>query len=732
MPWTLRIVPLIILHCRGGGDGKYDQPYRMYNSDIFEYELDSPMTLYGTIPFMQAQKKDSTVGVFWLNAAELWVDIDKSTEATNPLSFGTSGATSTRSHWFFESGLIDVFVMLGPTPRDVSNAYGELTGYTQLPQQFAIAYHQCRWNYVTDQDVRDVDRKFDRHNIPYDVIWLDIDYLDDKQYFMWNPLTFSDPLGMQEQLDEHSRKLVAIIDPHVKRKEGYYVHDEMKSKDLAVKNSRGDEWEGHCWPGASLWVDCFNPAAIEWWKSLFRYDRFKGSMQNTFIWNDMNEPSVMNGPEHSMPRDNIHHGDWEHRDIHNLNGLTFHNATYQAMATRDDFKNYEKPTIRPFVLTRSFFAGSQRLGAMWTGDNQAIWSHLAAALPMILNNGISGYPFSGADVGGFMGNPSSELLARWYQAGSFYPFFRAHAHIDTKRREPYLIQEPYKRYVAQAIRLRYSLLPAWYTAFHTASVEGVPIVRPMWWQHPGDEQGFAMDDQMYLGDTGLLVKPVTEQGKESVDIHLPAEESPAPYYDYFTYTSYRGPAKGGSVSVAAPLDTLPLLMRAGHIIPRRDRPRRSSGLMANDPFTLVITLDPAKVSSDSTATIAEGSLYHDDGQSYMYENGARIHRQFTFTANGLLRSKDAESDPTVVNSKTKKDYLSETDHLFVEKIILVGVPDSWTDGSEKSAKVKEGGDKRKTEQTVLEVQKGTAKTVNWAVVKMPRVKVGRDWEIAFS
>src|SRR5436190_3272096 len=252
---------------------------------------------------------------------------------------------------------------------------------------------------------------------------------------------------MGQQLDKRDRKLVVIIDPHIKNESGYHVVDVLKSKELAVRNKDGNIYEGWCWPGSSHWVDCFNPDAMTWWKSLFKLDAFKGTLPNSFVWNDMNEPSVFNGPETTMPKDNLHHCNWEHRDVHNINGMTLINATYSGLLER------KKGEIRrPFVLTRSFYAGSQRLGAVWTGDNLASWGHLAASLPMILNFGIAGFPFAGADVGGFFGNPSKELLTRWYQTGAFYPFFRAHAHIDTRRREPYMAGEPYLTIIAQALR----------------------------------------------------------------------------------------------------------------------------------------------------------------------------------------------------------------------------------------------------------------------------------------
>ncbi|KAK2807123.1 hypothetical protein FQN51_004737 [Onygenales sp. PD_10] len=688
-----------------GGDGQHTEPYRMYNSDVFEYELKSPMTLYGSIPFMQAHRKGSTVGVLWLNAAETWVDIVKSRASTNPLALGVSGKTSAQTHWFSESGQLDVFVFLGPTPQALSKSYGELTGYTQLPQHFAVGYHQCRWNYVTDEDVRDVDRKFDMYQIPYDVIWLDLEYTDQKKYFTWDPLTFPDPEGMQKQLDDSERKLVIIIDPHIKNEGNYPIVEELKSKDLAIKNKEGNIYDGWCWPGSSHWVDCFNPAAVSWWTSLFKYDKFKGVLANCFIWNDMNEPSVFNGPETTMPKDNMHHGGWEHRDVHNINGMTFVNATYNAMLERK-----KGELRRPFILTRSFYAGTQRLGAMWTGDNQASWDHLAASFPMVLNNGIAGFPFAGADVGGFFGNPSKELLTRWYQTGIFYPFFRAHAHIDTRRREPYLAGEPYMSIITQALHVRYQLLPAWYTAFHQASVDGSPIVQPQYYVHPEDEAGFAIDDQLYLGSTGLLAKPVVTEGATSVDIYIADDEK---YYDYFDYTVYQGAGKKHTVQ--APLEKIPLLMQGGHIIPRKDRPRRSSGLMKWDPYTLVVVLDRNGQ--------AEGTLYVDDGETYDYEKGAFIHRRFSF-ADSALSTQDIGAKGT----KTS-EYLATMIGVRVEKIIVVGAPSQWKDKS--SVLVMEEGSFSASQASLQWHAQQDGKAA-YAVVKNPGVSIGSLWKIDFA
>ncbi|KAF8476972.1 glycosyl hydrolases family 31-domain-containing protein [Kalaharituber pfeilii] len=686
-----------------GGEGNYNEPYRLYNADVFEYEVDSPMTLYGSIPFMQAQKKGSTVAVFWLNAAETWVDVIK--QHNNPLSVGIK--QSTQTHWISESGILDVFVFLGPDASWLYRQYGELTGFTTLPPMFSIAYHQCRWNYISQDDVKMVDKKFDQFDIPYDVIWLDIEYTDEKKYFTWDPLSFSNPLKMVEGLDKRQRKLVAIIDPHIKKVDGYLVSSELNSRGLAVKDKAGKTYEGWCWPGSSNWVDCFNPATVSWWKEQFKFDKFVGTQRNVHIWNDMNEPSVFNGPETTMPKDNLFYDNWEHRDIHNLYGMTFHNATYAAIKERES-KDVEKQ-IRPFVLTRSFFAGSQRTAAMWTGDNEAKWTHLQAAFPMLMAQGIAGMPFAGADVGGFFGNPSKELLTRWYQAGAFYPFFRAHAHIDAKRREPYLAGEPYVSIIRDAIRLRYSLLPAWYSAFHRASWNGMPILRPMFVMFPENEAGFAIDDQFFMGDTGLLVKPVVQEGAESTSIFLPDGQV---YYDYDNFTIYKG--ESTYVDIKSPLEKIPILMRGGHIFVRRDRPRRSSSLMKHDPFTIVVSVGEEGV--------AGGVLYLDDGETFAHKKGDYIHRSLIFNgADNTLASGN------LVPEGGSNKFVKSMKGVRVERVIMVGMKNTTLKDKSKVT-VRSGGKSWDVNITVEEGKDGKASVV---VVRDPKVEIAKDWTIFF-
>ncbi|CAB65603.1 glucosidase II alpha subunit Gls2 [Schizosaccharomyces pombe] len=643
-------------------DAGYTEPYRLYNVDLFEYEVDSPMSQYGAIPFMQAHKPNSDVAVFWSNAAATWIDVEKE-------SGPSPHSQSTSTHWYSESGTLDLFIFLGPKASDVYESYSALVGRPLLPPLFSIGYHQCRWNYVSEEDVLNVDAKFDEVDMPYDTIWLDIEYASKRRYFTWDKATFPNPKAMLEKLDSKSRKLIVILDPHIKNDPNYFVSKELIDYNYAVKDKSGvDNYNADCWPGNSVWVDFFNPEAQAWWGSLYEFDRFE-SDKNLWIWNDMNEPSVFRGPETSMHRDAIHYGGWEHRDIHNIYGHKCINGTYNGLIKRGE------GAVRPFILTRSFFAGTSALAANWIGDTMTTWEHLRGSIPTVLTNGISGMAFSGADVAGFFGNPDAELFVRWYETAIFYPFFRAHAHIDTKRREPWLYGEPYTSLVRELLRIRYRLLPTWYTAFYNSHTHGFPILYPQFLMHPEDEEGFAIDDQFYVGDSGLLVKPVTHPSIDKITIYLADDEV---YFDLHDHTEYAG--KGHQV-VPAPLGRVPVLLRGGNILITRERIRRAAELTRNDPFTLTIAV--SKIGKN-----ASGFLYLDDGVTFNYKKGEYLIRHFSYE-NGILTMKDSHSNPPV-----SPKYSSSQKHLKVERINIYG------EQTRKSIKIRKIIDSEVTEWDV--------------------------------
>ncbi|KAI9204856.1 glycosyl hydrolases family 31-domain-containing protein [Polychytrium aggregatum] len=660
------------------------EPYRLYNFDVFEYELNSPMALYGSIPFMLSHKKGQTVGVFWQNPSEMWIDVEH------------KSADSTTSHWMVESGSFDIFVFLGPHAAAVLDSYTSLTGRAAMPQSFAIAYHQCRWNYLDEADVQGVDGNFEKHDIPYDVLWLDIEHTDGKRYFTWDNAKFPNPANMQSDLAVKGRKMVTIIDPHIKKDDNYHVSSEAKSAGIFVKNKDGSDYEGWCWPGSSNWIDYTNAAARSFWSKKFLYNQYEGSTPTLYTWNDMNEPSVFNGPEITMPKDLVHHDNVEHRDVHNIYGMLQHRSTYEGHLLRSIDND------RPFILSRAFFAGSQRYGAIWTGDNFARWDHLEASVPMLLSIGIAGQSFSGADVGGFFGDPEPELMVRWFQTAAFQPFYRGHAHIDTKRREPWIYGEPFTGHIRSAIRTRYQLLPYIYTLFRESTVSGTPVMRPLWYAFPDDEATFAVDDEFMLG-SAFLIKPVVQKDTAETEVLLPAGSN---WYDYETLVKV-DPSASGKLNVKTPLDKLPVFLRGGSIVPRRDRIRRSSALTIKDPYTLVIALDEKGE--------ALGEFYNDDGRSFDYKKGDYVYAQLEFRDN-TLRCTSPVAKYTDVSAKISKPKFTGHDSR-VERLIIVGVHSK---------------PKRVVSSSGANLEFTFAREGGVVVVKEPQGVFGKEWHVAFE
>ncbi|KAF8027470.1 hypothetical protein BT93_E0391 [Corymbia citriodora subsp. variegata] len=671
----------------------HSEPYRLFNLDVFEYLHDSPFGLYGSIPFMISHgKARGTSGFFWLNAAEMQIDVlGEGWDADSGIMLPSS-QKRVDTFWMSEAGIVDAFFFIGPGPKDVVKQYVSVTGAPAMPQLFATAYHQCRWNYRDEEDVENVDAKFDEHDIPYDVLWLDIEHTDGKKYFTWDRVLFPHPEEMQRKLAAKGRHMVTIVDPHIKRDESYHIHKEASKNGYYIKDASGNDYEGWCWPGSSSYIDMLNPEIRSWWADKFSFENYVGSTPTLYIWNDMNEPSVFNGPEVTMPRDALHYGGVEHRELHNANGYYFHMATSDGLLKRGNGND------RPFVLSRAFFPGSQRYGAVWTGDNTAEWDHLRVSVPMILTLGLTGLSFSGADVGGFFGNPETELLVRWYQLGAYYPFFRAHAHQDTKRREPWLFGERNTELIRDAIRTRYMLLPLFYSLFREANITGVPVVRPLWMEFPFDEATFDKDEAFMVGNS-LLVQGIFTERAKHVSVYLPGKES---WYDLRTGTAYVG---SKTYKLEASEDHVPAFQRAGTIIPRRDRYRRSTTQMVNDPYTLVIALNSSQA--------AEGELYIDDGKSFEFKHGAYIHRRFVFKGGKLTSLNVAPA--TSGNLPFKSECI-------IERIILLGHA-----GRPKNALIEPGNVKAQIESGPLLLQGRSSSGV--LTIRKPGIRIADDWTI---
>lgn len=539
--------------------------------------------------------------------------------------------------------MFDIFLFLGPQPAQVQSQMTRLTGRQELPPIFALGYHQCRWNYRDERDVAAVERGFEDLDYPMDVIWLDIEHTDGKRYFTWDRNLFPNPIEMQRNVSSHGRRMVTIVDPHIKRDSNYRIHQQATELNLYIKDNDGSTtFNGWCWPGDSSYLDFTDSTVRNWWAEQFSLDKYIGSSLDLFTWNDMNEPSVFNGPEVSMRKDTRNLQGIEHREWHNLYGLYMQRATGEGLIMRASKSSEISGSItefvgsfitpsagrvtsrpRPFVLSRAFWAGSQRYGAIWTGDNSAQWSHFKIASPMLLSINLAGLSFAGADVGGFFGDPDAELFTRWYQAAAFTPFFRGHAHHDSKRREPWVYGEPYTSILRAVAMIRYSLLPYWYSTFYEAYSQGVPVMRTLFTEFPNDVRVFALDDQWMVGKS-LLVKPVTDPGASVTTVYLPGVE---PWYCFHTLQRY-DVSIDNFVKMATPLEVIPVFIRGGSIIPRKLRLRRSSKLMFHDPYTLVVVLD--------SHAMAVGSVYMDDETSLDHEDfGKSTVRYFKYFENTL-------------------------------------------------------------------------------------------------
>eukprot|EP01084_Bolivina_argentea_P171636 297369_1 len=573
----------------------YSEPYRLWNLDVFEYKLDVPDALYGAIPYILGYNLNSANAVLWMNTAETYVDINNQNNV----------------RWMSESGAMEAFVLLydnnAENEKNYLDQYYQITGYPQLPPMFALGHHQCRWNYNDINEVKQISDKLDELDVPTDVIWLDIEHTDGKRYFTWNKYNFADPPHMLNYVSSSGRKMVNIVDPHIKKDENYYIYSEMDALDVWVKNRDGDAYTGWCWPGDSRYPDFINPTTRRYWSQQFVESKYIHSTKDLFIWNDMNEPSVFNGPEVSMPISNIHTlsdgREVRHNEVHNIYGYYVHKATFDGLLLRSGGE------LRPFVLSRSFFAGSQQFGAVWTGDNTANWEHLAMSVPMLLSLSISGLPFVGADIGGFFNNPDGELMARWYELGAYYPFFRNHAHQDTDRRELWQFDQEYAQRMKLAILARYRILPYLYTLFYLNEL----ILRPLWYgEFRKDETSYDREDAFMFGNA-FYVCPIVEAGVTEVDVELPQNKDGNAIFYENTFSNINiYEAAAGKQHLVGYGSRIPVLRYGGSITVEKHRIRRSASLMKYDPVTIIIALD--------AANNAMGYHYIDDEESVNSES----------------------------------------------------------------------------------------------------------------
>lgn len=542
----------------------------LWNTDNYTYRHAEGKRLYQSHPWVLAVRPDGTA--FGVLADTTW---SSEINLARSIEFTSDGPS------------FPLIVIDRESPQAVMRALADLTGRISLPPKWALGFQQCRYSYHPDARVREVADEFRARKIPCDVIWMDIDYMDAYRVFTFNPKEFPDPRGLNGYLHGRGFKSVWMIDPGVKVDPRYKVYESGTATDVWVHDAFGAPYRGEVWPGVCVFPDFTRPETRMWWAGL--YHDFM-ALDIDGVWNDMNEPSVFKVPAKTMPPHNWFRGGGglpagPHTRYHNVFGLLMVRATREGVAAAN-------PGKRPFVLTRANFLGGQRYAATWTGDNASSWEHLRMSVPMTLTLGLSGQPFNGPDLGGFTGEATPELWAHWVAVGAFSPFCRAHADSKAPAKEPWAFGPEVEKVARTALERRYRLLPYYYTLFRQSSVDGQPIMRPVFFADPRDPALRSEERAFLIGDDLLVVpkwaeQPALPQGIWRT-VSLAGENS--------TTDKYQPDVK----------------IRGGAIIPL-GQVIQSTAEESLDPLTLLVSLD--------AGGRATGRLYEDAGEGYGYQQG---------------------------------------------------------------------------------------------------------------
>ena len=587
------------------------QSIKLWNTDSGAYSVDNGKRLYQSHPWVMGVRPDGTsFGILFDTPYKA-----KLTTTDERINFETEGE------------LFRIFVIDRESPQAVIKGLAELIGTMPMVPRWALGYQQCRFSYTPASRVIEVADTFRIKRIPCDVIWMDIDYMDGYRIFTFNPQTFPDPAALNRDLHIRGFHSAWMIDPGAKVDSTYFVYKSGTANDVWVKTAQGKEFHGDAWPGACAFPDFTQPKTVRWWADLYKDFLDKGV---DGVWNDVNEPQISNTPTGTMPEDNKHLGGDKipagpHLKYHNVYGYLMVKASREGIMKA-------RPQNRPFILTRSNFLGGQRFAATWTGDNASWESHMTMSVPMILTLGLSGQPFSGADVGGFLFNPDADLFGRWMALGAFYPFSRGHACAGTINKEPWAFGQKVEDVSRMALERRYVLLPYYYTLLHEASETGMPIMRPVFFADPKDTL-LRAEEQAFLIGENLLVVPEWAQNP-ALPKGIWRNLSLIPGDDKDSYQAK-------------------LKIRGGAIIPT-GKIIQNTNEKSLDPLTLLVCLDEKGE--------AHGTLYWDEGDNWSFKDGNYSFQHFT-----AIRTADNKVQVKITQKKGK--YITENNDMAIVNII---------------------------------------------------------------
>ena len=590
-----------------GGLERSGRTYRCWNTDYPGYSTDNP-ALYQSHPWVFAVRSDgSAFGALLDTPARVEVDLEDPAR----IVFRADGPPAA------------LYILTADHPAELCERLADLVGRPPMPPRWSLGYQQCRWSYFPAGRVAALARQFRERRIPCDVLWLDIDYMDGFRIFTFHPARFPDPKGLNDRLHGMGFRTAWMIDPAPKAEPGYSVYDEGRAGGHFVLDSRGDVFIGKVWPGDCAFPDFSRPETCDWWASLYKPFMDQGV---DAVWNDMNEPAVFETTALTMPDSNWHRGGdglpaAPHSYYHNVYGMLMVRASRRGILGA-------KPDHRPFLLTRANFIGGHRYAATWTGDNSATYDDLRWSTPMCLNMGLSGQPFVGPDIGGFVDDSEGdgELFARWMGVGCLLPFARAHVAQGSVDKEPWSFGPEVEDRCRRAIERRYRLLPLLYTLFRHAHRTGIPVVRPAFFADPADPR-LRDEDRLFLLGDNLLARI------DPADPNAPGNPADPP--------ALPRSAEWRPVAGVHRLDDpdLPeLFLRVGAVLPLGPVLQHADEKPL-DPLTLVVAPD------ESGAAI--GLLYEDAGDGFGHERGDFALTRFTARRDGgelLLTAERIEGD----------------------------------------------------------------------------------------
>jgi len=584
---------------------------KFWNTDVW---ADFPMSqvrtgvidpMYANVPWVILKQGNQYLGLLLNNAGAAFL-------RTPP----AKAPAAERRLWFgAPDGLPELFILVGPSLRALTEKFQRLVGVTPRPPLWALGHQQCRWGYKSQAELDALADQFEKHAIPNDGLWLDIDYMQGFRVFTVSEEHWPNVTGGLARLRGRGYHVVPILDPGVKVDPGYGVYDDGRRRRVFCLNPEGSPFVGYVWPGQSVFPDFSLPRVRKWWA---RRVSELASLGFSAAWVDMNDPSTGATESADMLFDQ---GSADHQSYHNQYGCGM------AQATRAGFVQ-AYPEARPFVLTRSAFLGTGRHAAVWTGDNCSNWFHLKKSIEVSLHLALSGIPFNGPDVPGFGDDADAELAVAWYKVCFLFPFLRNHSQKGVREQEPWTFGRSSK-VIRRYIRLRYKLLPYLYQLFVAQEACGAAILRPLFYDFDDTTELPLADlaDQFLIGPA-LLQAPLVEPDTFQRSVVLP----PGNWFDARNGAWHRG---GRAVVVRAAEGETPLYVRAGSLIPMQVGERTRNDNDLRDIELHVFCRPGVKASLD---------YCFDDGHSVGYARGEQSRIVFDAEVRGGVLHMHARSE----------------------------------------------------------------------------------------